>query len=107
ALGKVGPATTRSGVPGLILGRVTLEELPGRGLSAHDPTGQALETVIVITTWPSAPARTNASSNALNTVAASPVTIVLMGPTSGRSPAASSARLTSVMVGVSRSCRSG
>jgi hypothetical protein len=45
---------------GGLIGGIPPEELPGPGRSAHVLTGQALEIVTVITTWPAAPARTNA-----------------------------------------------
>jgi hypothetical protein len=46
-------------------------------------TGQALDMVTVITTWPVAATVTNASWRAANTTSAVPVTTVLMGPTCG------------------------
>src|SRR5579875_332956 len=90
------PAAWRC-VPVLVSAGLLLEYLPSH---CDSQVGQALETVTVITTSPVAAASTKASFRATNTTPASPVICVLIGPTSDRSPCASSARVNASIAGV-------
>jgi hypothetical protein len=101
-LGSIRFSTATRVIPRLIGWSLFFENAP-----PHLYTGQAFDTVTVMTTWPLAAARSNASFRAANMFFASPTTTVLMAPISGYRPLDSNARLTASMAGLRCACRKG